>query len=80
MREKCAWEVVDGSGPCRVSPTPRFLRAALCKRVNAQGLNTCPSLAMSENVDKKSTQLMNMYVRSALGCYRGRILPSCFPT
>lgn len=73
-------EVLDGSGPCLVSPTLRLLRAALRRRVNAEGLNACPSPAGWENVDKKSTQLMNICVPSALGRYRGRILPGCFPT
>lgn len=40
MREKCAWEVLDGSALCLVSLTLHFLRATLCKRVNTQRLTT----------------------------------------
>lgn len=35
MAEKCAWEVLDGSGPCLVSSALHFLCAALHKRINA---------------------------------------------
>lgn len=77
IREKCAWEVLDGSAPCLVSLTLHFLRATLCKRVNTQRLTT--SWAISENVDQKYPIGEHVHA-DLLGHKRGCILPSRFPT